>query len=633
MGSHNSRFKLSVIVKTENEQENKDSFAFRELDQFACYVFTYGLNDQQDALSAGSVIETVIRAFQEHPSINKKIIPSYLESAKHTLEEVEGALAKVESTLAEAKERHNLEASVTVVVSDYKKIRYAYVGNTGLKIYRNGTMTEQTEADPLHFVNKFTSFVSKEIKLVNGDILTLCTLGSRKNLDNRGQDAVCMEGKRSAPDGERAPLEKLLFSQRLKDLENDTFAVIIADRLDLASGKRQWTGRQLIISAMMAVFLTVLCLSLGFMYCGRVNNTKALEKNYKDMIEYIKDDNYRRAEQKCLEALNLAEKLKDKKRIEEIKDSLMLIEAVNKADEYYKIEKYREARSGYLTAKKRWRRTDSVANEYINEQLSKITNYFLVLDYIEQGDELKIAGDYAEAEEIYLQAKDLATDLYFQSARWEAINALEEMYLELIYMELLYMEPSYMEQSQFENDILNGYVVVNDEVLVLEERIIMDGRLSMVLPENFETMEYLEQSDEMEESVFQEWMYGMEEDGVTLTFLLDKGGPYMEEDIRLVPDMMLELMGEDFSGFELGDRGIIGEGTETISWISLTAPPEEDGYLYFVFARALPEGVVFGLFECDEYEKEEWEFILCQLLGTIKEPEADAYEAEADLYL
>lgn len=37
-----------------------------------------------------------------------------------------------------------LKASITVVVTDYQKMRYGYVGNTRLRMYRGGAVYRQT---------------------------------------------------------------------------------------------------------------------------------------------------------------------------------------------------------------------------------------------------------------------------------------------------------------------------------------------------------------------------------------------------------------------------------------------------------------------------------------------------------
>ncbi len=98
------------------------------------------------------------------------------------------------------------------------------------------------------------------------------------------------------------------------------------------------------------------------------------------------------------------------------------------ADEAYSGGQYEAAQSAYVTAKERSRYADRIADGYIDGQLSRITDYLSVFDYIQLGDTLAAQGDYERAEEKYLQAKSLATRTYFEDGRKEAMDAMEAMY-------------------------------------------------------------------------------------------------------------------------------------------------------------------------------------------------------------
>jgi len=153
-----------------------------------------------------------------------------------------------------------------------------------------------------------------------------------------------------------------------------------------------------------------------------------MDRKYSDAIEYIQDNNFVRAQEEAEEALAVAEKLRDRKYIQEISDYLKLIEALSSADGDYTDGKYEDARAGYITAKERSRYADHVADDYIDQRLACIVNYLSVFDYIQLGDALMERGDYDRAEEKYLQAKQLATRVYFEEGRREAMEALEELY-------------------------------------------------------------------------------------------------------------------------------------------------------------------------------------------------------------
>lgn len=441
MRKQNSTFKTAFISEAGSGLENNDYFAFVELEQFACYVIADGLNDLPDAESARLATQTIIMAFQEHPSIRKRAVLSYLEAAN--------------KALGGADSREKLKASVTVIVTDYAKARYAYAGNTRLRIYREGAVKDQTQDMSLgtELVKErnlpedilsrheqrnnlytylgqgagFSPFVSKKIKLVNGDIFALYTRGIWENLDGGELDDVFSEAK-DTPQECLDNVEDLLLSRQPGQLENYTFAAVFVDKVYLDPNRKRRIKKIITITVTVLIITAIASLVIWFLCRQRQKRIDEMERRYSNMIEYIQDDNYLRAREECVEALKMAEKLRKKKEIKEISDYQKLIEAVNTADDTYSGKKYQEAQSAYVTALERSRYADRIADDYIDGQLSRITDYLSVFDYIQLGDTLAAQGDYKRAEEKYLQAKILATRTYFEDGRKDAMEALEAMY-------------------------------------------------------------------------------------------------------------------------------------------------------------------------------------------------------------
>lgn len=441
MRKQNSTFKTAFISEAGSGLENNDYFAYVELEKYACYVIADGLSDLPDAESARLATQSIILAFEEHPSIKKRAVLSYLEAANK-------ALAKADS-------REKLKASVTVVVTDYAKARYGYAGNTRLRLYRDGVVKEQTKDMSLgtQLIKEkdlpedalarheqrnnlytylgqgkgFRPFVSKKIKLVNGDIFTLYSRGIWENLDPGELDDVLSEAK-DDPQESLDNIEDLLLSKQPGDLENYTFASIFVDKVFLDPNRKRRIKKIITVTAVVLVAVLAVSLVVWLLYRQWQRRVDEMERRYSNMIEYIQDNNFLRAKEECSEALKLAERLKRKKQIQEISDYQKLIEAVNAADEAFSSGKYGVAQSAYVTAKERSRYADRVADDYIDKQLSHITDYLSVFDYIQLGDTLAAQGDYGRAEEKYLQAKSLATKTYFEAGRKDAIEALEAMY-------------------------------------------------------------------------------------------------------------------------------------------------------------------------------------------------------------
>lgn len=441
MRKQNSIFRTGFLSEAGSELENNDYFAFVELEKYACYVIADGLNDLPDADSARVATQTIILAFQEHPSIKKRALRSWLKAANQALMEADSI--------------NRLKASVTVVVTDYTSVRYGYAGNTRLRLYRNGALTEQTfdtslgtdilkeldftedalarheERNNLYsYLGQGKGFcpqISEKIRLQNGDILTLYTRGVWENLDGGELDDVFSEAK-DDPQESLDMVEDLLLSKQPAKLENYTFAAIFVDKVYQDPNRKRRIKRIVLICVVVLVVLIIVCVVVRFLRRQQKNRMEELERRYTDMIEYIQDANFIRAGEECSEALALAEKLRLKEEIGDLTDYQKLIEAVNTAEDLFGNQDYQEAQSAYVTAKERSRYADRIADEYIDKKLGVITDYLLVFDYIQLGDTLMAWGEYDRAEEKYLQAKKLATGTYFEEGRKEAMDALENLY-------------------------------------------------------------------------------------------------------------------------------------------------------------------------------------------------------------
>ncbi len=441
MRKQNSTFQSAFISEAGSELQNNDYFAFVELEEYACYVVADGLNDLPDTESAKLAIETALLSFQEHPSMRKNALLSYIKAANRAL--------------CKADQKERLKASVMIVVTNYEAFRYVYAGNTRLRLYRNGNKKEQSRDTSLSsdlgkeknlsedmlakheernnlyaYVgqgDRFKPVVSKKIKLENGDILALYTRGIWENLDGGELDDVFSEAK-DDPKESLNDAEELLLSKQPKTLENYTFAAVFVDKVFTDPERKKKRKKIAIICIAAVVIILAVSAVIWFLHRRYIRLVEDMDRRYADTIEYIQDSNFIRAGEEAKEALADAEKLRNKEYIQKISDYIKLIEAVNKADEAYDGENYEEAQNSYISARTRSRYADHAADDYINQKLEHIADYLSVFDYIRLGDALNEQGDYDKAEEKYLRAKQLATGVYYEEGRKEAISALEDLY-------------------------------------------------------------------------------------------------------------------------------------------------------------------------------------------------------------
>lgn len=442
MRKYNSTFKTAFISEAGSELKNNDYFGFVELDDFACYVIADGITQMKDAQSAKEAIESVISAFEEEPSMSKSAMRRYLKRAN--------------KELLDRKSYEKLKASVTVVVTNYEKVRYGQAGNTRLRIYRDGhrlhvsedmslsqsmikedklstdKLSEHEERNNLYAYlgqEGFRPYISKKIKLNNADIITLYTRGIWENIDEGELDDVFAEAG-NEPLEECDKVEDLLLSRQPDKLDNYTFAAIYIDKIFTDPKKRKRIKKIITITLVVIIAVLVICLIVYFFKRKRQQRIDDMNLYYTNTLEYAEDNNFVRAGEQCNKALELAEKLRDKEMRERLTNYNMALEAIKLAEDTYGEGDYEEALLAYVNADNRIRYADNLAVDYIEGRIDKLEAYQKVFDNISLGDRLKELGSFEMAEKKYLEAKQNASSIYFTEGKADAMNALDKLYQE-----------------------------------------------------------------------------------------------------------------------------------------------------------------------------------------------------------
>lgn len=443
MRKQNSSFETRFISEEGSRLKNRDYFGYVELDEFACYVIADGITDAADIEGARLAIETVVLRFQEHPSLSKHVMRNLLKSANRVL-------------LKKESEKH-LKASMTVVITDYRKMRYGYVGNTRLRMYRGSTVYKQTQdmslAQELLEEDKiaqdelmrheernnlyaylgqknFRPFLSKQIKLEETDIIALYTRGIWENIDEAELDDAFAdagnEGQKTVDD-----IEDLLLSRQPENLDNYTLAVIFVNKVYQDPQRRKRISKIIILTVIAVIAVAAIGVFLWFLHHKKVQRIENMNYHFTNTVEYINTGNYVRAKEECQLAQELAEKLKDHNMRNRLQEYSFVIETVILADESYSSKDYEAANEYYLSALDRTRYADHVGTDYIEDRLDKIGELLSVEDYIALGDTLMEQQDYEAAEEKYLLAKKTATAVHDAEGKQNAMDALESLYAEM----------------------------------------------------------------------------------------------------------------------------------------------------------------------------------------------------------
>ena len=442
MRKFNSSFKTAFISEEGGKLKNNDYFGFVELDKYACYVIADGITDVRDSESARKAIEAVVTAFQNAPGMSKGKIKSYLKFAN--------------KELLTGKSYEKLKACLTVVVCDYEKFRYGYAGNTRLRLYRDGKkilatsdmslsqnmvkdgqiaedkLAEHEERNNLTSylgMEKYSPFVSKKIKLADGDIIALYTKGIWENVDE-GEIGDVFEEAGNEPEEECNKVEDLLLSRQPQNLDNYTFVAIYADKVFVDPNRRKNIKK--IFMIIFVILVVVLVAGLIVFLWGRDRTKKRadMELCFSNTEAYMEDHNFIRAKEECEKAIQLAEKLGDTELQEKFNEYLICLEAVISADDLWGKGNFADAKEAYLTAKERVRYADNSILDYIEERLAEAAGYEQIFDDIAMGDSLRVLGSYELAEEKYLEAKQQAAAIYFMEGKQQAMDALDQLYEE-----------------------------------------------------------------------------------------------------------------------------------------------------------------------------------------------------------
>lgn len=440
MRKQNSDFSAAFVSEAGSQLKNSDYFGFVELDEYACYVIADGITDLTGTESARLAIETVILHFQANPSMSGR--------------RMRRLIAEADKALIGRDSYKRQEASLTVILTDYRSFRYGYLGNTRMRMYRGGRVFRQTEDMSLaqEFVEQekvakdalqkheernnlyaylgqggARPYVSKKIKLLDTDIITLYTRGIWENLDEAELDDVFSEAGNEVQDS-LDNVEELLLSKQPRNLENYTFAAIFINKV-YADPARDKKRKKIILFSVLAVILiiAVICVCI-FLYRRRQHRIADMNFYFTNTVEYINTGNFIRAQEECGKAEELAVKLKDSGMRGRLQEYLFVIETVILGDESYAAGSYEEARDYYKNALDRTRYADFIGEAYMETKLDKIADFLSVTDYIALGDMLLDTAEYEKAENQYLAAKKLAAASHYTEGTEAAMSALEKLY-------------------------------------------------------------------------------------------------------------------------------------------------------------------------------------------------------------
>lgn len=437
----NSEFMTAFTSESGGNIKNSDCFAFVELEGLALYILADGIDDVSGANSAKICVDAVVTAFTENPSMKKGKLKKYMN------------LAHI--ALRNAKTKDKLKASVTILVHNYVKMRYCQAGNVRFRLYRSGFLKYESKDQSLskdlvesHKLEKdklisheerhnlyryvgqdapFSAWVSKKIKLTSADAISLTTRGFWENVDD-GELLDLFQDATTEPKETVSTAEDMLLSKQPKNLRAFTFVTIFVNKTFQDPTKKQKWKKFWTIAIPILIILFIISMILYSKWRTKQNNIATMNEYLNQSVIYMESNNYVRSETTLENTITYAAKVKDLKTGSLATSYLMLVQKIVSADSLLEKNNFQGAYTAYVDALKLSRNADLYGVSYISEQLDLAISYISVYDLISLGDTLTLNFQYTEAEIKYLEAKVLASKIYYDTGRQNAMTALETLY-------------------------------------------------------------------------------------------------------------------------------------------------------------------------------------------------------------
>lgn len=426
MRKENSDFKTSFLSEAGSFLQNKDYFAYTELDDVACWVAVKGLDSDQEISSAELAVKAILEKFMEKPSMSRRSIKKYLRNAQ--------AILQAQSL------RVRLKASIVMVVSDYSKMIVAVAGNSRLYHFRNGTLSYKTtdqslaqeivnsrnrsldisqheeRSNLLNYLGKpedFKPFVSKKMKLLDGDVLVLCTAGFWEDV-NEIEMADALEDTKD-PEQYTDLLEEVLLSRQRKVVNNYTIATVFANKVYQETNKKKMKYIKMIAAALIVAL--VVGGSTIFYQAKQAKKMAELTVEMKDHEKsgnlYFQDGNYEKALLEYSEGRNAAKKLKDPIHRNLLAKKLRITDLILNGDKSAEEGKFTDALEQYEKAKKEGKLIKNFGKEATEQRIANMDTIVQIAEAVKDGDFRFEAEDFNGALETYEKARKKALTISY----------------------------------------------------------------------------------------------------------------------------------------------------------------------------------------------------------------------------
>lgn len=422
MRRENSDFETEFITSPGDFKENKDYFAYVELDDYVCWVLADSLDSANGIVSAELVVNSILNDFTAEPSLKKRNIKGYIKKANQRLREKNSTIS--------------LQSTVLVVVSDYHSLRWGYIGNTRLYHLHKEKIRTKTKDHSLagmmlevgdisaqqlnqhqerNNLNRYLGqkkkvkpTVSKKIKLADDDILLFCSSGFWEQINDQDLEKNIGEIKDAGELVEKLELEMLTKTE--EGLDNYSLVAVFANKV-----LQEQVKKKLPLKKITAILIPLLFLSGGvFLYNKRVSKIRAKVMSAKSKFNranrLIKKGEGKKAEPELQKAKKTYQKLGKDEEVAKIEEQLEIVNAQEiekKGDQKVTKKEYVSALSDYKEAKLIYLKVGGYKLKEIEAKLFRLTRILKGKDYEREGRESYNTKSYNEAKQKYTLALEI----------------------------------------------------------------------------------------------------------------------------------------------------------------------------------------------------------------------------------
>jgi len=419
----NSSIKVDYFSEKGIDNVDRTCFAYVPLENMVCYAVAESYDCDNEIDSAKLAVESVLTAFERKPSF--KDLRQYIRYAHDQI---------VANSV-----KNKLEAAITVVVSDYTRIRYASCGNIKLYLLSDNAfyLKGETQTYYKHAADEFgldkapiaenknllqylgktggpRPYVSPKIDLYEESTMLFATC----SFWERVEDVEILDAyEESDPDVFLGNIQELYLLTQLKNpmIKSYTLASLFVEKTfkeDTADKKKR--KRLMIILATVALLIAIIVyIVISLMRASDRQAMAEIERLDSEGIRYSNYGNYSMAYEQYEKASGLTGKLRNNLQYVQAKRGLTatiaerwhLFDSIMTGDGHMESGDYTNALRSFQDAQNAYYEVYIAADTHSGIMVSQILSgkLELVRDYI-AADELTKIGQIYVVEELYQEA-------------------------------------------------------------------------------------------------------------------------------------------------------------------------------------------------------------------------------------